>query len=601
MTDTAEAQSGRTIDRWVPMVGWLPQYQRSWLRPDLIAGFTIWGLLVPEMIAYAGLAGLSPQAGLYTLLATLGLYAIFGTSRQLVVAGTSASAVLVFSAVSGLATTSSAKPATLAAAMIVATGVFLVVAGLLKLGFITQFLSRPVMAGFVFGLAIFVCVSQIPKLLGLEKGDGNTIRQLGHIIRNLGNASVTTLIVGLVALAVLFILEKRAPRVPGGLVVLALGIGLSALLDLSSHGVAIIGDIPTGLPSFTVPDIRLDDLWILLPSALGMMLVIYSEALGAATTFAEKHGYRLDSNQEMIALGLANIGSGFLGGLAGGGSLSQTAVNDGAGARSELSPVFASALSLVTVIALTPLFHDLPDAVLAALIIHAVSHLMRVGEMRGFYRLVPREFWLGMATLAGVLLFDVLAGLIIGVLLSLVLFIARASRPRVSVLGQDPALPGAYLDVDRHPEARETAGVLVVKADAPIFYANAQAVRDSIDDLVGKAKNPVRVVVLDLDTNDDIDVTTADQLVKFRHSLDGRDVTLCLAHVHAPTLLIAQRAGLIDSAASDHLFPNVGAALAWANHVRPSADEVARDAIAEVQPGPTASATSGPDTSTPST
>ena len=565
MTDTSQARSVPAIGRWVPMVGWLPQYQRSWLRPDLIAGFTIWGLLVPEMIAYAGLAGLSPQAGLYTLLATLGLYAIFGTSRHLVVAGTSASAVLVFSAVSGLATTSSAKPATLAAALIVVTGVFLVAAGLLRLGFITQFLSRPVMAGFVFGLAIFVCVSQIPKLLGLEKGEGNTLRQLGHIIRNLGNASVTTLIVGLAALAVLIVLEKFAPRIPGGLVVLALGIGLSALLDFSSHGVAIIGDIPTGLPSFTVPDIRMDDLWILLPSAIGMMLVIYSEALGAATTFAEKYGYRLDSNQEMIALGLANIGSGFLGGLAGGGSLSQSAVNDGAGARSELSPVFASFLSLVTVIALTPLFHDLPDAVLAALIIHAVSRLMRVREMRGFYRLVPSEFWLGMATLAGVVLFEVLAGLIIGVVLSLVLFIARASRPRVSVLGEDPAQPGTYQDMDRHPEARATEGVLVVKADAPIFYANAQAVRDSIDDLVGKATEPVRVVVLDLDTNDDIDVTTADQLVKLRHSLDGRHVTLCLAHVHAPTLLIAQRAGLFSSAGSNHLFPTVGAAVAWAS------------------------------------
>jgi sulfate permease, SulP family len=561
---TAETQSGQGVARWVPMVRWLPGYQKTWLRPDLVAGFTIWGLLVPEMIAYAGLAGLSPQAGLYTLLATLGLYAIFGTSRHLVVAGTSASAVLVFSAVSGLATTSSAKPATLAAAMIVVTGVLLVVAGLLRLGFITQFLSRPVMAGFVFGLAIFVCVSQLPKFLGLEKGDGNTIRQLGHIIRNLGNVSVTTLIVGLVALAVLVVLEKRAPRIPGGLVVLAFGIAFSALLDLSSHGVAIIGDIPTGLPSFTVPDIRMDDLWILLPSAIGMMLVIFSEALGAATTFADKHGYRLDSNQEMIALGIANIGSGFLGGLAGGGSLSQSAVNEGAGARSELSPVFASLLSLVTVIALTPLFHDLPDAVLAALIIHAVSRLMHVREMRGFYRLVPRDFWLGMATLAGVLVFEVLAGLIIGVVLSLVLFIARASRPRVSVLGEDPAVPGTYVDVDRHPEAHATEGVLVVKADAPIFYANAQAVRDSIDDMVSKANEPVRTVVLDLDTNDDIDVTTADQLVKLRHSLHGHDTTLCLAHVHAPTLEIAQRAGLVRSPDSDHLFPTVGAAIAWA-------------------------------------
>jgi high affinity sulfate transporter 1 len=558
------------------MARWLPQYKRSWLGSDMIAGFTIWGLLVPEMIAYAGLAGLSPQAGLYTLLATLGLYAIFGTSRHLVVAGTSASAVLVFSAVSGLTSTSDSEPAALAAGLILATGALLVVGGLLKLGFITQFLSRPVMAGFVFGLAIFVCVSQIPKLLGLEKGEGNTLRQLGHIIRNIGNASVTTLVVGLAALAVLVGLEKRAPRVPGGLVVLALGIALSALLDLSNHGVAIIGDIPTGLPSISVPDVHMDDLWVLLPSAIGMMLVIYSEALGAATTFAEKHGYRLDSNQEMIALGIANIGSGFLGGLAGGGSLSQSAVNDSAGARTELSPVFASLLSLITVVALTPLFHDLPDAVLAALIIHAVSRLMRVREMRGFYRLVPSEFWLGMATLAGVIVFEVLAGLIIGVLLSLVLFIARASRPRVSVLGEDPALPGAYVDVDRHPGARATEGVLVVKSDAPIFYANAQGVRDSIEDLVGNANDAVKVVVLDLDTNDDIDVTTADQLVKFRHSLDGRDVTLCLAHVHAPTLVIAQRAGLISSAASNHLFPTVEAAVAWASDGQRRADERAR-------------------------
>ena len=346
--------------------------------------------------------------------------------------------------------------------------------------------------------------------------------------------------------------------------VLALGISLSALFNLSDHGVAIIGDIPTGLPSFSVPDVRADDLWVLLPSAIGMMLVIYSEALGAATTFAEKHGYRLDSNQEMIALGLANIGSGFLGGLAAGGSLSQSAVNDGAGARTELSPVFASVLSLVTVIALTPLFHDLPEAVLAALIIHAVSRLMRVREMRGFYRLVPSEFWLGMATLAGVVLFEVLAGLIIGVLLSLVLFIARASRPRVSVLGENPAAPGAYLDVQRHPQARPTDGVLVVKVDAPIFYANAQSVRDSIDDLVDNAAAPVRAVVLDLDTNDDIDVTTADQLVKLRHSLDGRGIMLGLARVHAPTLLTAERAGLIQATDSSHVFPTVGAAVAWA-------------------------------------
>ena len=210
-----------------------------------------------------------------------------------------------------------------------------------------------------------------------------------------------TLAVGVAALAVLFGLERFAPRIPGGLVVLVLGITISSIFDLASHGVATIGEIPTGLPSIGLPSLSGSELWVLIPSALGMVLVIFSEALGAAETFAEKHHYRIDPNQEMIALGAANLGSGLLGGLAGGGSLSQTAVNEGAGARSEMSPIIASVLSLVTVIALTPLFKDLPEAVLGALIIHAVFKLMKVAEMRSFYRLVPREFWLGLVTLAG--------------------------------------------------------------------------------------------------------------------------------------------------------------------------------------------------------
>ena len=239
---------------------------------------------------------------------------------------------------------------------------------------------------------------------------------------------------------------------PGGLVVLVAGIAISAAANLSDHGVDTVGKIPSGLPSIVSEHITVSQLWVLLPSAVGMMLVIFSEALGAGQTFADKHGYRLDCSQEMIALGLANIGSGFLGGLACGGSLSQTAVNDGAGARSELSSVVAAAVSLITVVALTPLFKDLPEAVLAALIIHAVSHLMKVAEMRRYYRLVPREFWLGMLTLAGVIILDVLPGLIIGVVLSILLVVYRDSRMPLSVLGADPAVPGAYVDLQRHPD-----------------------------------------------------------------------------------------------------------------------------------------------------
>jgi sulfate permease, SulP family len=555
------------LARWVPIASWLPRYQRGWLAGDAIAGFTIWGLLIPEMIAYASLAGLPPQAGLYTLLASLALYAIFGTSRHLVVAGTSASAVLVFSAVTALGPKDAHSYATLAAGMIIVTGLIFIVAGLLKLGFITAFLSRPVMAGFVFGLAIFVTVSQLPKLFGLKKGPGDTVRQFGYLVGHLGQASLTTFAVGAVALALLFALERYLPRLPGGLIVLAAAIAISAGLSLSGHGVKVVGTIPTGLPGVSWPHLKPDDLWVLLPSAAGMMLVIFSEALGAGQTFADKHGYRLDSSQEMIALGLANLGSGVLGGLACGGSLSQSAVNDGAGARTEMSPIIAAALSLVTVVALTPLFTDLPEAVLAALIIHAVSHLMKVGEMRRFYQLVPREFWLAMVTLLGVIVLDVLPALILGVVIALLLLIYRASRPRISMLGADPGATGVFADLRRHRGIVPVPGVLIVRPDAPVFYANAELVRDAVEQAVVSPAEPVRAVVLVLDGNDEIDITTAEQLGKLADGLRARNVPLGLAHVHGPALKMAERSGLLATVGASHVFPATPAAVAWARSV----------------------------------
>lgn len=256
-----------------------------------------------------------------------------------------------------------------------------------------------------------------------------------------------------------------------------------------------------------------------------MMLVIFSEALGAGQTFADKHGYRLESSQEMIALGLANLGSGVLGGLACGGSLSQSAVNDGAGARTEMSPVIA-----------------------AALIIHAVSHLMKVGEMRRFRRLAPREFWLAVLTLLGVIVLDVLPALILGVVIALLLLVYRASRPQISLLGADPVVPGAFADISRHDGITPVPGVLIVRPDAPLFYANAELVRDAIEQAVGSA----RAVVLVLDGNDEFDITSAEQLGKLASGLNARNVPLGLAHVHGPGLDVrySARSGCCASAAS---------------------------------------------------
>ncbi|HRW38030.1 MAG: SulP family inorganic anion transporter [Acidimicrobiales bacterium] len=541
----------------LPIVGWARSYERPWLRTDLLAGFTLWGLLVPEMIAYAGLAGLPPQAGLYTLLASLVAYAVLGTSRQLVVAGTSASAVLVYAAVHELHPGDAGEAATLAAAVIVLTGLVFLVAGAAKLGFLASFLSRPVMTGFVFGLALFVAVRQLPKVLGIEGGEGNSVEQLAHVLRHLGDLDPATLVVGLGALALLFVLGERAPRVPAGLVVLVAAIGTSTLLDLEGRGVAVVGAIPGGLPSPSLPRASLADLWILLPSAIGMMLVIYSEALGAAAAFAEAHGDRIDPDQELVALGVANVGSGLLGGLAAGGSLSQSAVNDGAGARSQVSTLFASGLALITIIALTGLFEQLPEAVLGALILHAVAHLMKVGELRRIARLSRAEFGLAAATLVAVLVLDVLPALILGVVVSIVLVIGRASRPAVSVLGVDPDHPAAYLDHRRHPTATPVPGLHLVRPDAPIFYANAQAICDAITEATGAADPPVATVVLDLDGSDALDITSTEHLVTTARALDRAGIALALANVHAPARRTADALGLTDAVGADRIHPTV--------------------------------------------
>jgi SulP family sulfate permease len=545
------------VSRFLPIAGWLPRYDRRFLRMDVIAGATVWGLLVPESIAYAGLAGLAPEAGLYALLATLAAYAVFGTSRHLIAGPTSAAAVLLASSVGDLASPGAAEYVADAAGLVLFCGGLFLVAGLLRLGFIAQFLSRPVMQGFVFGLAIFVTVSQLPKLFGIEKGDGDTIAQFVHLLGHLGDTSGATFVVGAGALVLLFAAERFAPRLPGGLVALVLGIAVSGILGLSAHGVAIVGKVPSGLPAPGVPDIDGGDVGALLAAAGGLLLVIYSESLGAAGTFAAKYGYEIDPNQELIALGVANAGSGALGGLAGGGSLSQSAVNESAGARSEVSPLVAAALILVTLLLLTPLFKNLPEAVLAALIIHAVSHLMRVGELRRYYRERRVEFWFALATLAAVITLDVLPALIIGVTAMLLLVVYHASQPHVAELGRVPGVPGAYGGLRMHPEYEPVPGVLILRLQTPVLYTNAAPVAHRIKQLVGEADPTPGAVIVEAGGSDRLDITSAEMLGRLIDDLHAAGIDLALADVHMPVVRMARRAGLLDRLGEDRVFHTV--------------------------------------------
>ncbi len=527
----------------------------------MIAGATVWGLLVPESIAYAGLAGLPPQAGLYTLLVTLAAYAVFGTSRHLVAAATSAAAVLLASSVGGVAGADASRYASDAAVLVMFCGGLFLIAGLLRLGFVAQFLSRPVMEGFVFGLAIFVTVSQLPKLFGIKKGSGDTIAQFVHLIGHLGNTNAPTLAVGAGAIGLLFALERLAPKIPGGLIALVLGILVSSVFSLSSHGVEIVGHVPSGLPTPGVPSVHGADIVPLIAAGGGMLLVIFSESLGAADTFATKYGYEIDPNQELIALGAANLGSGLVGGLAGGGSLSQSAVNEGAGARSEISPLIAALLIVVTVLVLTPLFKNLPEAVLAALIIHAVSHLWKIAEMRRYHDLRQLEFWLALATLLGVITIDVLPGLVIGVSAMLLLVVYHASRPHIGSLGRVPGEPGAYGDVGRHPDYERIPDVLVLRLESPLFYANATPVRDRIKTLVGACDPPPRALILDAGANDRLDITGAEMLDELVRTMRSARIDVALADVRQPVIRMARRAGLVTELGDGRIFHTIDAAV----------------------------------------
>jgi MFS superfamily sulfate permease-like transporter len=359
----------------------------------------------------------------------------------------------------------------------------------------------------------------------------------------------------------MFGVERFAPRLPGGLLALVLGIAVSGLLHLSHHGVEVVGHVPGGLPTPGVPSVPSADLPALLAAAGGLMLVIFSESLGAANTFATKYGYEIDANQELIALGVANGGSGLLGGLAGGGSLSQYAVNEGAGARSEASPLVAATLIVVTVLLLTPLFRNLPEAVLAALIIHAVSHLWKVAAMRRLYSERRAEFWLGLATLVGVITLDVLPGLVIGVLSMLLLFVFTSSRPHVAVLGRVPGVQGAFGAIERHPDYEDIQGVLVLRLESPLFYANAAPTRDRIKRLVGTAAQTPRAVILEVGANDELDVTGAETLRELTLTLRSAGIDLALADVRHRVVDMARRTGLLDELGPGHVFRTVDEAI----------------------------------------
>ena len=553
----------------LPLFTSLRGYETGWLRGDAVAGLTVWAVLVPEALAYASIAGVSPVVGLYAAPGALLLYAAFGSSRHLVVGPMSATAALSAAAVADVAMPNSAGFVAHTAALAITTGLIALVAGLLRLGFLASFISEPVLKGFIIGLALTIVAGQLPDLFGVEGGGGNFFEKLRRLLSNLDQTSVTTLAVGLASLALVLGLRRFAPAVPGSLVAVLVGIAAVWLLDLDAHGVEIVGQINSGLPALGTPDVAAADYLALAPAAAGVMLVGFAEGLGAAKTYAARHHYEVDANRELVGLGAANLGAGLSSGMVVNGSLSKTAVNGSAGARSQVSGLVVAALTILTLLFLTGLFENLPQATLAAVVIAAVIELVDFPALAALYRIATRElrgiygiaarpdFIAAVAALAGVLVFDTLPGLFIGVVVSLLLLLYRASRPHVAVLGQVPGTPGQYGDIQRHPENELEPGIALLRVEGGLFFANADTVRAAVR--AHAAEPGTRAVVLDAETAPFIDVSAARMLVQLTDDLRRLGVELVLTHSVGQVRDVLRRA---DTAATlPPAYPSVQAAV----------------------------------------
>ncbi len=522
------------------------------LPGDLVAGLTLWAVLVPEALAYASIAGVSPVIGLYAAPGALILYAAFGSSRQLVVGPGAASAALSAAIVGDLVTQGSSDFVQLTATLAITVGLLAIVASVLRLGFIANFISEPVMKGFIIGLALTVIVGQLPKLFGIEKGAGDFFEQLWDFVKNIDQTSAITLLVGVLSLVLVVGLKMWNPVVPASLVAVLLGILAVHLFGL--EGVATVGAIKSGLPSFGIPEVSGSDFLSLLGASFGVMVIAFAEGLAAAKTYAAKEGYQIDANRELLGLGAANIGAGLSSGMVVSGSLSKTAVNASGGAKSQLSGLVTAVLVVITLLFLTGLFEDLPEATLAAVVIASLLELVDIRSLMNLYRAHTRglghiygfaarpDFIAAVVATLGVLVFDTLPGLLIGIVISILLLVYRASIPNVAVLAEAPGTDGLFVDAKRHPEAAAVPSIAILRIESPLFFANADAVRDRIR--AAAADEHVRAVVIDAETIPTIDVTAGHMLIEV-----GRDL-----RAHGKRLVLAREIGQVREAI-DHTDP----------------------------------------------
>jgi sulfate permease, SulP family len=551
----------RRLDRLVPALEWLPRYERSWFRGDLTAGIAVTALVVPKNLGYAEIAGVPVQNGLYAAAAGAIIYALFCTSRQISTGPSSSLAAVAGSAVI-VTSLAGHQAAQLVAAITLATGLLFLVLALFRLGWIAQFLSKAVVTGFLAGAAIDVVIGELPKLTGTSSQGDSAWREFASWLSSLGDLHGTTVLVAVLSLAVILGLRFLAPSVPGALVLVVGGLIASGLFDLGAHGVALVGHVPRGLPTPVLPGFTLvKDHYATIGVAAGALLLIgFSQTAGDARAFATRHRYRIDVNQESVAQGMANVGAGVFQGMPVSTSLSASSLNEAAGAKTPVASLITGVLVLATLIVLAPLFSHLPKAVLGAVIIDAVVFgMIDIGELRRLYRVSRFDFWVAVAAIIGVLSAGVLAGVVIGVALSICWLIYVATRPPMPLLGREAGTQ-VFRDLRENPDDETFPGIAVLRLDGGLFFATAEALEARVRGL-SEGDAQLSALVLDLEGVDFIDSQGAAKLAELQQLVESNGGTLRLARVKPAVLKVLDADGMRARLGDDHIHGNVDRAI----------------------------------------
>ena len=528
-------------------------YQRQWLRGDALAGVTVAAYLVPQVMAYATVAGLPPVAGLWAALAPLAVYAVLGSSRQLSVGPESTTALMTATALAPLALGDPGRYAALAAAAALLVGAICFVAGLVRIGFLADLLSRPVLVGYMTGVAVIMIGSQLSKVTGVPVEGDEFVDQVRSFIEGLDGVHWPTAALSAAVLVLLLALARLVPRLPGPLIAILLATAAVAVFSLDRNGIRVIGEIPAGLPTPSLPGVGWADLSALVIPAAGIAIVAFSDNVLTARTFAARHSQRVDANAELRALGVCNVGTGLLHGFPVSSSGSRTALGDALGSRTQLYSVVSLVLVVVVMVAGRGVLANFPMAALGALVVYAALRLVDVPEFKRLARFRQSELILALATTASVLLFGVLYGVLVAIVLSILDLLRRVARPHDAVLGFVPGVAGMH-DLDDYPEADSVPGLVVYRYDAPLFFANAENFRQRALAAVDDNRDPVNWFVLNAESNVEVDLTALDILDQLRAELKSRGIEFAMARVKQDLRDALEAAGLIDKIGEDRIF-----------------------------------------------